>query len=166
MARRNEKHERLRRAREQQEAVAAAREQRSRRLRRALATAAAVSLLALGAIFATSVGGSDDSTATSESGIAQAESRGGKYRLAVGEPGRGERVPQLRLPSTRGGTYDLSTRDKTVLVYFHEGLMCQPCIEQIANIEANWSEFRALGIDEMVAVSGTNSKTSSRSPAT
>ena len=41
-----------------------------------------------------------------------------------------------------------------MLVYFHEGLMCQPCIDQIADIEANWSQFEALGIDEMVAVSG------------
>ena len=151
MASRKEKYERLRQEREQKEAAAAAREKRSRNLRRGLAAASAVALLALGAIFATTVGGADDTSAGSD----QAQASGGKYAFAVGNPGPGEAAPRLRLPSTDGGTYDLSDRSgKTVLVYFHEGLMCRPCIDQIADIEANWSKFRALGIDEMVAVSG------------
>ena len=155
MSSRNRNHERLREARERKEAVAAARERRARSLRRKLLAAAAVSVAALGGIFAISAGDSSESSAANPAVTAGDQRSGGKYKFAVGSPGPSKQAPELRLPSTAGGTYDLSQRDgKTVLVYFHEGLMCRPCIDQIADLEANWSRLRALGIDELVAVSG------------
>jgi peroxiredoxin len=41
---------------------------------------------------------------------------------------------------------------KTVLLYFQEGLMCQPCWDQLKDIESNMARFRALGIDEVVSI--------------
>ena len=155
MSSRSQKYERLRAARERKEAEAAARERRVRSLRRKLLAAAAVSVAALGGIFAISAGDFSGSSAANPAAGAGDRQSGGKFKFAVGSPGPSKPAPQLSLPSTTGGTYDLSQRDgKTVLVYFHEGLMCQPCINQIADLEANWSQFRALGLDELVAVSG------------
>ena len=153
MSGRNQKSERLRQARERKEA--AARERRARSLRRKLLAAGAVSVAALGGIFAMSVSESGEPAAGDSRAVAGDQQSGGRFKFAVGNPGPSKPAPELRLPSTAGGTYDLAKRDgKTVLVYFHEGLMCQPCIDQIADLEANWSQFRALGIDELVAVSG------------
>ncbi len=43
-------------------------------------------------------------------------------------------------------------RGKTVLLYFQEGLTCQPCWDQLKDIDAHLSEFPALGIDTVVSV--------------
>lgn len=73
--------------------------------------------------------------------------------FVVGEPGPGAEAPAIRLASTAGGTYDLAAdRGETVLLYFQEGLMCQPCWDQIRDIEANWDDFAALGIDKLVSI--------------
>ncbi len=57
------------------------------------------------------------------------------------------------LLSTNGGTFDLSSlRGKTVLLYFQEGLTCQPCWDQLKDIQSNSSKFHALGIDAIVSV--------------
>lgn len=80
-------------------------------------------------------------------------SGGGGPRFDVGEPGPGAEAPPIRLASTAGGTYDLaSARGKTVLLYFQEGIGCQPCWDQIRDIEKDWAEFKAQGIDEMVTI--------------
>lgn len=77
----------------------------------------------------------------------------GDYAFAVGTPGPGEQAPDLALPSTSGGTFDLaSAQGKTVLLYFQEGLMCQPCWDQLVDIEAQMGRFTALGIDEIVTI--------------
>lgn len=74
-------------------------------------------------------------------------------RFDVGSPGPGAQAPEIRLPSTAGGTYDLSqARGTTVLLYFQEGLMCQPCWNQITAIEKDMAEFKVLGIDELVSI--------------
>jgi peroxiredoxin Q/BCP len=84
---------------------------------------------------------------------------GGGPRFDVGEPGPGAEAPPIRLASTAGGTYDLAAaRGTTVLLYFQEGLMCQPCWDQIRDIERNWADFQALGIDEMVSISSDDVK--------
>ncbi|MGH2599555.1 MAG: peroxiredoxin family protein, partial [Dehalococcoidia bacterium] len=44
-------------------------------------------------------------------------------------------------------------RGKTVLLYFHEGLMCAPCWQQVGDIQADLAEFTSLGVDEVVAIS-------------
>lgn len=77
----------------------------------------------------------------------------GEFRYAVGSPGPGQAAPAIHLAASRGGDFDLAAqRGKTVLLYFQEGLMCQPCWDQIAEIEKHIDEFRALGIDTMVSI--------------
>src|SRR5713226_1631118 len=77
----------------------------------------------------------------------------GQYKFAVGAPGPGQQAPEIRLPSTQGGTFDLaSMRGKTVLLYFQEGLTCQPCWDQLKDIDTHMSEFKSLGIDQVVSI--------------
>jgi peroxiredoxin Q/BCP len=78
----------------------------------------------------------------------------GAVTYDVGDPGVGEVAPDFTLPSATGGTYQLSAqRGKTVLLYFHEGLMCAPCWQQVVDVQADLEQFTALGVDEVVAIS-------------
>jgi peroxiredoxin len=79
---------------------------------------------------------------------------GGGPQFVVGDPGPGEAAPSIRLPSTAGGTWDLSVdgAGKTTLLYFQEGIMCQPCWDQMRDIEDGFGDFQALGIDQMVTI--------------
>lgn len=78
----------------------------------------------------------------------------GAITYDVGDPGVGEVAPDFTLPSATGGTYQLSAqRGKTVLLYFHEGLMCAPCWQQVVDVQADLEQFTALGVDEVVAIS-------------
>ncbi|HTE85091.1 MAG TPA: peroxiredoxin family protein [Dehalococcoidia bacterium] len=75
------------------------------------------------------------------------------YMYQVGRPGPGEAAPPVHLTSTDGGTFDLaSLRGQTVLLYFQEGVMCEPCWTQLRDIERNMDQFRALGIDRIVSI--------------
>lgn len=77
----------------------------------------------------------------------------GKYPFVIGDPGPGTSAPPIVLPSTGGGTFDLAVmRGKTVLLFFQEGLSCEPCWTQIRDIESNLGQFQALGIDTMVSI--------------
>ncbi len=77
----------------------------------------------------------------------------GKYTFQVGSPGPGQQAPPMVLPSTAGGMFDLATlHGKTVLLYFQEGLTCQPCWDQLKDIQSNSSDFHALGIDMIVSI--------------
>lgn len=77
----------------------------------------------------------------------------GDYRFQVGDPGPGSRAPLIRLPSTEGAMFDLaSLRGQKVLLYFQEGLMCQPCWDQIVDIEKQMSKLSAVGVDRMVSI--------------
>lgn len=77
----------------------------------------------------------------------------GAYPYAVGSPGPGKAAPQVLLPSTAGGTFDLAAyRGRQVLLYFQEGLTCQPCWDQIAAIQKERAKFRVLGIGTIVSV--------------
>lgn len=77
----------------------------------------------------------------------------GKYVFQVGRPGPGDRAPNFSLPSTRGGTVGPSDfAGKIVLTYWHEGLGCQPCWDQIRSLEANRSALKAAGIDEFISI--------------
>lgn len=105
-------------------------------------------LTLLGIIFLLSNRGEQSSSAP-PSGDAKA----GEYAYQVGDPGPGEEAPPIELPSTVGGTFDLSSaHGETVLLYFQEGLMCQPCWDQIKDIEAQRGEFQDLGIDRVVSI--------------
>jgi len=104
-----------------------------------------LAVIALGAIFFITNRGSG--SATTGDGLA------GRYAFKVGNPGPGQPAPAIQLPSTSGGMFDLaSLRGQTVLLYFQEGVMCQPCWDQLKDIEQNWGEFQALGIDRIVSI--------------
>ena len=82
-----------------------------------------------------------------------AGSAGGKFNFEVGSPGPGEMAPPIRLDSAEGDRFDLAAqRGKRVLLYFQEGVMCDPCWQQIIKIEANMEPFRDLGIDQIVSI--------------
>lgn len=78
----------------------------------------------------------------------------GSYPYAIGSPGVGAAAPNMKLPSTAGGTFNLASyRGKQpVLLYFQEGLTCQPCWDQISAIEKVMPRFRALGIGTIVSI--------------
>ncbi len=102
-----------------------------------------VAIVVLGVIYALNAGfGSPASTNST-----------GKYPFAVGSPGPSEQAPPIRLQSTDDNTFDLaSLRGKTVLLFFQEGLACQPCWDQIKDIESNIGQFQSLGINKIVSI--------------
>lgn len=121
--------------------AARAAERRRAARRRLLVRVAIGVVVAAGVLFAVSRTGGGG--ATSASGP----------RFDVGSPGPGVEAPTLRLPSTAGGTFDLAdAQGENVLLYFQEGIMCQPCWTQITDIEERWSDFEALGIDRLVSI--------------
>ncbi len=71
----------------------------------------------------------------------------------VGEPGVGANAPGIALASTNGGPVQLADyRGKSVLLYFQEGLGCQPCWDQLRDLEARTADLEAAGIDEIVTI--------------
>jgi peroxiredoxin len=125
--------------------IAAARSPRSR-TPWVVAGAAVLAVLGLFAIYHTSSGiGGEPAT----------------DRYAVGAPGVGEMAPDFTLPNATapaapGGqpaTVRLSDyRGKTVLLYFHEGLGCQPCWNQIRDLRNNPSVLSSLGVDQLLTI--------------
>jgi peroxiredoxin len=109
-----------------------------------------LAVLGLFAIYLAGRGGDDGGG----SGDGAPVGAGSGLEFAVGDPGPGEDAPPLRLPSTAGGTFDLTEqRGQRVLLYFQEGVMCQPCWDQMVDIEARWGEFGDdFAIDQMVAI--------------
>ncbi len=120
-----------------------ARKRRGLRTGLLVAIIVGVAVLALGVIFFLNNQGG------SSAGTGQA----GQYAFQVGSPGPGAQAPAIQLPSTAGGTFDLaSQRGKTVLLYFQEGLTCQPCWDQLKDIQSQIGNFHALGIDTIVSI--------------
>lgn len=75
------------------------------------------------------------------------------YTFQVGDPGPGEPAPEFTLAATDGSQVSLSDfQGRSVLLYFHEGGMCQPCFDQIGDLEQQWDQFAAEGIDELVTI--------------
>ena len=75
------------------------------------------------------------------------------YAYQVGRPGPGVRAPEIRLASTDGRTFDLAAlHGQTVLLFFQEGIGCEPCWDQLRDIQARPGAFRALGIDRIVSI--------------
>lgn len=78
-------------------------------------------------------------------------------KFQAGQPGPGASAPPVRLSSVKGGEFELAAeRGKTVMLYFQEGVGCEPCWTQIRDIEANTAKFKALGIDELVSITGND----------
>ena len=95
-----------------------------------------VAVLALGVIFA-----------LTHSKGSPAAGQAGQYRYAVGQPGPGALAPAIHLASTSGGTFDLSAmRGKSVLLYFQEGLYCEPCWTQLKDIQKRQGDFAGMTI--------------------
>jgi len=75
------------------------------------------------------------------------------YPYSVGQPSPGAPAHDFTLASSAGGSQSLSAlRGKTVLLYFQEGLTCQPCWDQIADLEKNAGAVRAAGVDQIVSI--------------
>ncbi|MGH2714967.1 MAG: peroxiredoxin family protein [Thermoleophilaceae bacterium] len=125
------------------------RAKRLRRLQLQVAGVVGAAIAALAVVFVL------NSTGGSSAGDSRAGGGGkaGEFAFAVGDPGPGETAPTFRLPSTGGGTFDLAKqRGRRVLLYFQEGIMCQPCWDQIVDLEKQEAKLRALGIDAMVSI--------------
>lgn len=119
-----------------------------RRLIAAIVALAGGALFSLGALVYWSKRQSSAEAPSAEQGPGA-----GRYAFQVGKPGPGGRAPGFVLPSTKGGVLDLaSLRGKRVLLYFQEGIMSQPCWDQLRDIESNVERLRALGIDAIVAI--------------
>ena len=72
---------------------------------------------------------------------------------AIGTPSSGALAPDFSLASTNGATVNLvDFRGKTVLLFFHEGIGCQPCWDQIRDLESAKSTLRAAGVDELLTI--------------
>ena len=69
-------------------------------------------------------------------------------QLSIKSVGTSSVAPDFSLPSTSGGTFRLSDyRGKSnVLLFFNEGLSCQPCLTQMQGLDALNSEFKSLNI--------------------
>ncbi|WP_236826465.1 MULTISPECIES: peroxiredoxin [unclassified Blastococcus] len=86
-------------------------------------------------------------SSTSSAGAADPE------RYDVGSPGPGEEAPDFTLPGTDGQDVSLSDfRGENVLLYFHEGLGCQACWDQIRDLEAATPQLEEAGVDRLVSI--------------
>ena len=105
---------------------------------------AAVALLGLFVIYTT--------TSSTSHSAAPAE------RYQVGSPGIGAQAPDFTLPNATappGGPAAVTLsglRGKTTLLYFHEGLGCQPCWNQIRDLQADRAKLTAAGVDQLLTV--------------
>lgn len=78
---------------------------------------------------------------------------GVKGAYAVGSPGIGKTAPNFSLQSATGGTVSLADyRGKNVLLYFQEGLTCQPCWTQITDLEKASKAVKAARVDAIISI--------------
>lgn len=115
------------------------RAQQAGRLRNRILMGVAGAVAVLAAIFAlTSLGGGSAASA---------------YAYRVGQPGPGQAAPPIDLASTTGGTFNLGAqRGTTTLLYFQEGLTCEPCWTQLKALDSHLAQLRALGISRLVSI--------------
>nr|WP_024127488.1 peroxiredoxin family protein [Streptomyces sp. F12]AHE40224.1 Alkyl hydroperoxide reductase/ Thiol specific antioxidant/ Mal allergen [Streptomyces sp. F12] len=119
--------------------IAAQRETKRRRLTWIISSAVAViALVVLYAVFSTSPAKNTSSSGTS---------------YDVGSPGIGKTAPAFTLAASTGKQVSLSDfRGKNVLLYFQEGLTCQPCWDQMTALEKSAAKVRAAGVDQVVSI--------------
>jgi peroxiredoxin Q/BCP len=76
-----------------------------------------------------------------------------KGGYAVGSPGIGRSAPGFSLAASTGGTLSLAQfKGKSVLLYFQEGLTCQPCWDQLTDIQNNTAKLKAAGVDQVISI--------------
>src|SRR6266704_6877781 len=79
----------------------------------------------------------------------------GAYPYEIGQPGPGQAAPGFTLAASSGGSISLSAyRGKTVLLFFQEGLTCQPCWNQITDLDKNAGQLKAAGISQVISITG------------
>jgi peroxiredoxin Q/BCP len=100
--------------------------------------AAVVALVVLDAVFSTSPAKNTSSSGTS---------------YDIGSPGIGKTAPAFTLAASTGKQVSLNDyRGKNVLLYFQEGLTCQPCWDQLTDLEKSSAQVKAARIDAVVSV--------------
>lgn len=96
-----------------------------------------------------------------QSNSANTTSSAASDRYDVGSPGVGAPAPDFTLPDVtappgRDGAPATTTlsglRGQSVLLYFHEGLGCQPCWDQIRDLQNDPAALRAMGADQLVTI--------------
>ena len=87
------------------------------------------------------------------SSSSSSSSGAGAYPYQVGSPGPGQAAPGFTLAASTGGAVSLSQfRGKSVLLFFQEGLTCQPCWDQITDLQDHAAQLKAAGIGQVVSV--------------
>jgi peroxiredoxin len=75
------------------------------------------------------------------------------FKHVAGQPGAGSAAPTFTLTSGTGGQVSLTDfRGRNVLLYFQEGLSCQPCWDQIKDLEQNQAALKTAGVDAVVSI--------------
>jgi len=75
------------------------------------------------------------------------------FKHVAGEPGAGSAAPTFTLTSGTGGQVSLTAfRGRNVLLYFQEGLSCQPCWDQIKDLEQNQAALKTAGVDAVLSI--------------
>jgi peroxiredoxin len=75
------------------------------------------------------------------------------FKHVTGQPGAGSAAPMFTLTSGTGGQVSLTDfRGRDVLLYFQEGLSCQPCWDQIKDLEQNQAALKTAGVDAVVSI--------------
>ena len=112
---------------------------------------AAALLVVAGVLVATRRGSPKSSQQST--GSSAGASAAGRFRFAVGDPGPGLEAPPIVLPATNGETFDLTAlRGRGVLLYFQEGIGCQPCWDQMRDYATAAGMFKEVGVDEFVTI--------------
>jgi peroxiredoxin len=75
------------------------------------------------------------------------------FKHVAGQPGAGSAAPMFTLTSGTGGHVSLTDfRGRNLLLYFQEGLSCQPCWDQIKDLEQNQAALKSAGVDAVVSI--------------
>jgi peroxiredoxin Q/BCP len=78
---------------------------------------------------------------------------GSGYRHVAGQPNAGAAAPGFTLAASSGNQVSLSDfHGRSVLLYFQEGLSCQPCWDQIRDLEKNQAALKNAGVDAVVSI--------------
>ncbi|WIX79231.1 peroxiredoxin family protein [Amycolatopsis carbonis] len=118
----------------------------SGRRRWTIIAVSAVAVLAVVGLFLVYQGSHGQQTGT-------ATGSGSGFRHTAGQPGAGTAAPAFTLTSSAGRQVSLADfRGKSVLLYFQEGLSCQPCWDQIKDLEQNQAAVHSAGIDAVVSI--------------